>query len=72
MSKRPATITLSKGRYDKSYKNGAEYYSVDFWGHNEGQCGGVDTLIEAKAKIKLLVEQHSKKYNIKIINELEA
>ena len=67
--KRPATITIEKRNYAKSHKNGAEFISVDFWGHNEGSCGGCDSEEEANEKVQNLLKQYSTKYNIKVIDK---
>lgn len=66
---KPATITISLGKYDSSHKNGAEYISVSFWGHNEGQSGPYDTEQEADEQVNHLLKKYSNKYNIKIIDK---
>ena len=69
MMKKKAKLTIKKGNYAPSHKNGAEYISVDFEGHNEGSCGGHDTPQEAEEQVQYLLKKHSQEYEIEIIDK---
>ena len=66
--KRKATITIKKDNYAKSHKDGKEFISVDFWGHNEGCSSPCDDEIEAKKQIDYLLQRY-KEYDIEIKDE---
>ena len=51
-----AIITISKSFYAPSFKNGAEYISVDLDGHNFGGASPCDTEEEVQKAIEHFLE----------------
>lgn len=74
--KRKATITLSEDFFSvdgnngfNDFKKGDKFISVRFEGFNEGSSSPCINEEEANKHLRELVEEHQKKYNIKIIDE---
>ena len=67
------TITVEKGRYDKSVNNGAEYTDVSHNAHSYGQGSPCDTKEEVANAIKRQKENIIEQGDIPVVNnKLEA
>lgn len=66
------TITIENRNYSESIgddRGGKPYFSVDFEGHNEGQCCGFETEEEVENQVEYLKDLYSKEYHIVIKDE---
>ena len=69
-----ATITLSYSYFssdipEKNIKKGDKFYSVSFWGHNEGSGSPCYTYEEMVKEIQNLKAKYEEKYKITIIDD---